>query len=132
MTTPAEIARTCLIGSETNALSFPQIVATLIEGGFEGYAMDFRRRSATYYLGSGETLVLPLEVETAAIAAAFDAATVREAIGEAQRQAPGYSYAGFCEKVTGAGCAGYMVSFSGRRVVYYGRTAECHVEHFPQ
>jgi hypothetical protein len=31
-----------------------------------------------------------------------------------------------------AGCAGYIVSFLGRRVVYFGRTAETHVEHFPK
>jgi hypothetical protein len=31
-----------------------------------------------------------------------------------------------------AGCAGYIVSFSGRRVVYVGRTAEVHTEYFPQ
>jgi len=44
---------------------------------------------------------------------------------------PGYTYAGFSAKVMAAGCAGYIVSFSGRRAVYLGRTAEIHVEHFP-
>jgi len=34
-------------------------------------------------------------------------------------------------QVKAAGCAGYLVSFLGRRVVYYGRSAETHVEHFP-
>jgi hypothetical protein len=31
-----------------------------------------------------------------------------------------------------AGCAGYIVSFTGRRAVYFGRNAEIHVECFPQ
>jgi hypothetical protein len=43
-----------------------------------------------------------------------------------------YSYVAFCEKAKAAGCAGYLVSFLGRRVVYFGRTAETHVEHFPK
>lgn len=30
-----------------------------------------------------------------------------------------------------AGCAGYIVSFIGRRVLHLGRTAETHIEHFP-
>ena len=30
-----------------------------------------------------------------------------------------------------AGCAGYLVSFPGRRVLYWGRTAHTHVEMFP-
>lgn len=128
----AAIAQACLNGSETNTMTFPQAVGTLLAAGFEGYAIDFRRRTATYYLNDGETVLLPLRDSPPSVAPAFDAAVVREAIGEAQSLAPGYSYAGFCEKVTGAGCAGYIVSFSGKRVVYYGRTAECHVEHFPQ
>ncbi len=31
-----------------------------------------------------------------------------------------------------AGCAGYFVSLIGRRAVYFGRTAETHVEPFPR
>lgn len=38
---------------------------------------------------------------------------------------------GFCRKVAAAGCAGYVVSFPGRRAVYMGRTGETHVETFP-
>ena len=49
----------------------------------------------------------------------------------AQSQAPGYSHRGFCEKAAAAGCAGYLVSFSGRRALYMGRTAETRVEKFP-
>jgi hypothetical protein len=33
--------------------------------------------------------------------------------------------------VKALGCAGYLVSFPGRRVVYFGRAAEFHVERFP-
>jgi uncharacterized protein YbcV (DUF1398 family) len=66
------------------------------------------------------------------VAAEFHANDVERAVREAQNKAPGYTYAGFCEKVKAAGCAGYLVSFLGKRVVYFGRTAETHVEHFPQ
>ena len=50
----------------------------------------------------------------------------------AQANPPEYSYSAFCKNVKAFGCAGYIVSFSGRRVLYFGRTAETHVEHFPQ
>jgi uncharacterized protein YbcV (DUF1398 family) len=56
---------------------------------------------------------------------------VREAIREAQQAAESYTYKGFCDKVAGAGCAGYLVSFPGRRVLYFGRTGETHTEYFP-
>ncbi|WP_199553866.1 DUF1398 domain-containing protein [Sandaracinobacteroides hominis] len=41
-----------------------------------------------------------------------------------QANGPDYSYAAFSRNVKAAGCAGYLVSFLGRRVVYYGRTAD--------
>lgn len=127
-----EIAASCLRAAEDNAMSFPQIVATLMEAGFESYAIDFRRGTATYYLTSGDSVELPTSLEHGPVAPAFDTTTIQAAIKEAQRLAPGYTYRGFRQKVTAAGCAGYVVSFPGRRAVYFGRTAETHVEHFPR
>ena len=47
------IARACLEGAEGNTMNFPQIVGALMEAGFEGYAIDYRRATATYYLPEG-------------------------------------------------------------------------------
>lgn len=112
-------------------MTFPQIVGTLMEAGFESYAIDFRRATATYFLPDGESIELPAHRVDAAVAPSFDTALMQAAIREAQRQVPGYTYRGFCEKAVSAGCAGYAVSFSGRRALYFGRTAETHVEPFP-
>jgi uncharacterized protein YbcV (DUF1398 family) len=125
------IAQACLDAAHHDTMTFPEIIGRLMAAGFEGYAIDFRARAATYYMADGGSMALGLPDPGAPIAAAFDAAIVKEAIGEAQRQVPGYSYRGFCKKVAAAGCAGYQVSFTGRRVLYYGRTAETHVEQFP-
>ena len=112
-------------------MTFPQIVATLIEEGFEGYSVDFRRTTVTYYAPNGDSVGLPMHAPEVPVAAAFDTASIQAAIKEAQQLVPGFSYRGFCRKVAAAGCAGYMVSFAGRRALYIGRTAETHVEHFP-
>lgn len=125
------VARDCRAAAEDNTMSFPEIVGKLMQEGFEGYAIDYRRATATYYLAEGCSVVLPTHRTEVPVAAAFDAATVRAAIAEAQQMVPGYTYKGFCNKVTRSGCAGYMVSFSGRRALYFGRTAETHVEKFP-
>ena len=126
-----KIAAACLGGAETGGLTFPEIVGTLMSEGFDGYQADLRAGEIAYYLPDGDNVRLPAVKPATAIAEKFDAAIVRDAIREAQANAPGYSYAGFCEKVAGAGCAGYLVSFPGRRVVYFGRTGEIHTEHFP-
>ncbi len=112
-------------------MTFPKIVGMLMEAGFESYAIDFRRATATYYLPDGESIELPVHRVNAPVAPSFDTALMQAAIREAQQQVPGYTYRGFCEKAVSAGCAGYVVSFSGRRALYVGRTAETHVEHFP-
>ncbi len=127
-----EIARSCLAGAETGTINFPEIVRTLTAEGFEGYAIDFRRNTATYYMTVSNSAVLPIHKERTPIAQTLDIDAVQLAIREAQQSVPGYSYLSFCAKIRTAGCAGYMVSFSGRRAVYYGRTGELHVEHFPR
>jgi uncharacterized protein YbcV (DUF1398 family) len=124
-------ARTCLEGAEGNMLTFPQIVDTLMRDGFESYRIDFRRAIATYYLPNGESIDLPTHKVDVPVAPAFDAEAVQAAIQEAQQLVLGYTYRGFCRKVASAGCAAYMVSFSGGRALYIGRTAETHVEYFP-
>ena len=125
-----KLAETCLRGAETNTMTFPQIVGTLMQEGFESYAIDFRRASATYRTVTASWC--RRTTEDVPIAPALDVSAVQATIREAQALAPGYSYAGFCAQVMRAGCAGYVVSLSGRRAVYFGRTAETHVELFPQ
>lgn len=126
------IAQQCLEGAEKGTMTFPQIVGILIEAGFDGYLVDLRLSQATYYLPGGEDVELPTHGSSVAVAARFDTEAVQAAIREAQALVPGYTYRGFCDKVKQAGCAGYLVSFPGHRVLYFGRTAETHVEHFPQ
>ncbi len=124
-------ALTCLNAAEQDALDFPTIVGKLMGAGFESYTVDFRRGRSIYYLPDGQSIELPIHDIGASVAAAFDAGAIQGAIREAQTKAPGYTYAGFCRKIVAAGCAGYTVSFSGRRAVYSGRTAETHLELFP-
>jgi uncharacterized protein YbcV (DUF1398 family) len=128
----ARIAQACLDGAEANSMTFPQIVETLIRAGFESYLVDYRRATATYFLATGESIALPARHGHGPVAPALDSPALQAAIREAQQHVPGYTYAGFCAKAIAAGCAGYIVSFTGRRALYFGRTAETHVEHFPQ
>lgn len=129
-TTVTAIIHDCHLASEEDRLDFPHILTKLHEAGVEGYLVDYRRSTKTYYLSDGESLDLPSPVVDTGISARFDALMVEQAVREAQAKAPGYSYKGFCAKVMQAGCAGYIVSIPGRRVVYFGRTAETHIEHF--
>lgn len=125
------VAQRCLTGAESDTMTFPRIVEALIGAGFESYAVDMRRQTATYYLPDGQSVELVTHRSDSPVAPAFNLAAIRAAIAEAQQLVPGYTYLGFCETIRAAGCAGYLVSFSGRRALYFGRTAETHVELFP-
>lgn len=125
------VIRDCHEATEQDRMTFPQILGALQAAGVEGYLVDFRHATKVYYLPDGDSLELPFPSLDVAVAPAFDADVVKAAIREAQTQAPGYSYRGFCAKTMAAGCAGYLTSILGRRVVYFGRTGDSHVEHFP-
>ncbi len=126
-----DVARATLEGSESGRMTFPESVRLLIEAGFDGYAVDFRHATRTCYMPDGEALELETERTPAPVTEPFDAAMIKEALREAQALVPGYTYKSFCAKVAGAGCAGYLVSLVGKRVLYYGRTGETHTEYFP-
>lgn len=126
-----EAAKTCLKGSESGTLAFPQIVQTLSDSGIESYAVDFRRRIVTYFRDDGKSIELPLHQFQSSVAANFDQSAIQAAVKQAQQNIAGYTFKGFCEKAAAAGCAQYVVSMLGRRVVYLGRTAETHVELMP-
>jgi uncharacterized protein YbcV (DUF1398 family) len=126
------IAQSCLDAAHDGSLAFPVIVGKLIAAGFEGYTVDYRRNTQTCYLPDGDSVALDMPHSDGTTAATFDASAIEGLVRWAQRGESDYSYRGFCEKAKGAGCAGYLVSFLGRRVVYFGRTSETHVEHFPR
>lgn len=123
------VVEDCSKGSENDSLTFPQVLGKLAEAGVEGYTADLRRAAKTYYLPNGESIDIPAHRLDVPVAEAFDAARVESAVRQSQRNE--HTYRDFCRKIADAGCAGYMVSLPGRRAVYFGRTGETHVEHFP-
>lgn len=125
------IAETCLRAAHDGSLNFPTIVGKLIAAGFDGYTVDYRRNMQVFYLPEGDSVALDMPLTAVPVAAVFDAASVERLVRWAQSGAGDYSFQAFSEGAKAAGCAGYMVSFLGRRVVYFGRTAETHVEFFP-
>jgi uncharacterized protein YbcV (DUF1398 family) len=126
------VAQQCMNAAYNNTMTFPEIIGTLVKNGFESYHVDYLRGTATYYHAEGGNVELTTPEHGTVVNKEFQVQVVQSAIKEAQSLVEGYTYVGFCKKVMGAGCAGYIVSFPGKRVVYFGRTAETHVEHFPR
>lgn len=124
-----DIVEECTRGSDEERLTFPAVVMKLMSAGVERYHADLRRAEKTYYLPDGGSHVIasaPIDAQTAR---GFSASAVEAAVRAIQ--AGRISYKTFCERIAAAGCVGYLVSLTGRRAVYYGRTGECYVEPFP-
>lgn len=115
--------------SDEGNQSFGEIVMQLSAAGVERYHQDFLRSERTYYLPNGDSEVVRNEAAGATPARAFLPEGVESAVRATQQGR--IKYKQFCRQAMEAGCVGYHVSIVGRRVVYYGRTGETHVEHFP-
>lgn len=115
--------------SDAGDQSFGEIVKQLAQAGVERYHQDFLRSERTYYLPGGESEVVRNAEVGATPAACFSASGVEAAVRAVQ--AGTIRYKQFCRQAMESGCVGYLVSIAGRRVVYYGRTGEMHVERFP-
>jgi uncharacterized protein YbcV (DUF1398 family) len=114
--------------SDEERISFPDVVKTLMEVGVERYLTDLVAASRTFYMPKGEIEVVRCH-ETSAPAQEFSAEGVEKALRAIQHGEIGYRE--FCERIAAAGCAGYIVSLSGRRALYYGRSNDFYVEWFP-
>lgn len=115
--------------SDGEAISFPDVVRRMMENGIERYHADLPRGDRVFYLPDGRSLLVAGRPEHTPVAANFSAEGVEQAVRAVQ--AGTIRYRAFCQQIAAAGCAGYLVTTSGRRAVYYGRTGETHVELFP-
>jgi uncharacterized protein YbcV (DUF1398 family) len=123
------VIEACTRGSDQERMSFPEVIAKLQEVGVERYHADLVRGEKTYYLATGDSAVVPATPLRSLPAPTFSAAATEAAVRAIQAQQIGYNE--FCERVAAAGCTSYIVSLVGRRVVYFGRSAESHVELMP-
>ena len=123
------VMEACSKASDESSLSFPQVVARLMDTGIEWYHADLLRAEKTYYLPDGKSHAVPNAALSHAPAHEFSAAGVESAIRAIQAQS--ITYKEFCERIGAAGCVGYFVSFPGRQATYFGRTGASYVEPFP-
>ncbi len=122
----AKLASASLSGS----MPFPKIVGGLLAEGVESYLVDYRALNFIFYGTSGGVVVVPLTFEgLPEIAERFDAPSLRAAILDSQTK--GQVFREFCRRAMLAGVHSYYAFLRGKRVVYFGRLGDQHVEWFP-
>jgi uncharacterized protein YbcV (DUF1398 family) len=118
------------IATQQGKVTFPQVVKGLLEVGVESYLVDFATKQKTHYLADGTTHTVAMILDPGPIAAEFSDADLVAAIRGAQ--ADTVRYPEFVKRSTAAGVIGYWAFLTGKRVIYFGRKGEQHVEEFPK
>ena len=116
--------------TQQGKLTFPEVVKGLLEVGVESYLVDFASRQKTHYLADGTTYGVPMILDPGPIAAEFCTADLVAAIRGAQTDT--VRYPEFVRRSTAAGVIGYWAFLTGRKVLYFGRKGEQHIEEFPR
>jgi uncharacterized protein YbcV (DUF1398 family) len=117
------------IATQQGKMTFPQVVKGLLEVGVESYLVDFAAKQKTHYLGHGTTHTVPMILDPGPMAEDFNSADLVAAIRGAQ--ADTVRYPEFVKRSTAAGVIGYWAFLTGKRVIYFGRKGEQHIEEFP-
>ncbi len=111
-------------------MSFPEVVASLLEAGVEYYHVDYISRRKTFYGSDGDVASTAIDYEDLPhVAADFCVEGVREAIRDSQLN--GQKFRDFTHRVMDAGVQGYIAFLRGKRVTYWGRQGDQHTEWFP-
>jgi uncharacterized protein YbcV (DUF1398 family) len=118
------------LATQQGKMTFPQVVQGLLETGVESYLVDFAAKQKTHYLKDGTTHTVPMILDPGPIAAEFNGAELVAAIRGAQ--ADTVRYPEFVKQSTAAGVIGYWAFLTGKRVIYFGRKGEQHIEEFPK
>jgi len=118
-----------LVETQAGELIFPEVVRRLLDAGVESYFCDLAGGVETIYMRDGATLIEKISLPLATIAEEFSREGVVAAIRGAQTDT--IRYPEFVRRSTAAGVIAYWAFLTGRRVVYFGRKGEMHVEEFP-
>jgi len=111
-------------------IAFPEILTRLNQGGVESYHVDLLRNEFRCYTGSGGSLVTSVPLVHDEVAPAFSAEKLE--IINKRVQAGEWSFSDFVRESTAtAGCAYYVVYLKGKKVRYFGRDGDEHVQHLP-
>jgi uncharacterized protein YbcV (DUF1398 family) len=123
-----QIIHELAIATQQGKMTFPHVVKGLLEVGVESYFVDFAAKQKTHYLTDGTTHPIPMILDPGPIAAEFSGGELVAAIRGAQ--ADTVRYPEFVKRSTAAGVIGYWAFLTGKRVIYFGRKGEQHIEEF--
>jgi uncharacterized protein YbcV (DUF1398 family) len=117
-----------LAESQAGKLVFPEVVRRLLEAGVESYFCDLAAGREIFYMSDGKTHTETMTLAIGNVCEDFSSSAVVAAIRGAQTDT--IRYPEFIRQATQAGVIGYWAFLTGKKVIYFGRKGEMHVEEF--
>ncbi len=102
----------------------------LLAVGVESYLIDLATGRETFYMTNGSTHSEIMTLPLAAIAEDFSTTDIVAAIRGAQSDT--VRYPEFVKLARAAGITAYWAFLTGKKVIYFGRKGEMHIEEFPK
>jgi len=127
--TNIEDIRKVLIETHAGKLIFPEVVQRMLAAGATSYFVDTLRSEDVVYLADDTAFTEKMHLSLDPIAEEFSKSTVVAAIRAAQKDE--IRYPEFMRQAAAAGVVAYWAFLTGKRVMYFGRKGEFHVEEFP-
>jgi uncharacterized protein YbcV (DUF1398 family) len=127
--TNLEAIREVLAESHDGQLIFPQVVQRMLAAGVISYFVDLLRSEDVVYLADDTTFTAKMHLPLDPVAEEFSKSAVVAAIRAAQKEQ--IRYPEFMRQAAAAGVVGYWAFLTGKKVIYFGRKGEFHVEEFP-
>jgi uncharacterized protein YbcV (DUF1398 family) len=119
-----------LAKSLAGTITFPEVVRVLTAEGVESYRADLVRLEETFYMPDRSTHVEKMACSAGPIGDRFATDKVVAAIHDSQTGK--CKYREFLGRVMEAGTTSYVTYLKGRKVIYFGRHGDFHIEEFPR
>ena len=119
-----------LAKSQAGELIFPEVVRRLLEVGVESYFCDLANGAEVFYMTDGKSHAEKMFLPLMPIAEEYSSSGLIAAIRGAQTDA--IRYPEFMKRSAAAGVVAYWAFLTGRKVIYFGRKGEIHIEEFPK
>jgi uncharacterized protein YbcV (DUF1398 family) len=119
-----------LAQTQAGELIFPEVVRRLLEVGVESYFCDLATGQETFYMSDGQAHVEKMILPLVPVAEQFSSTGIVAAIRGAQTDT--IRYPEFMKRSAAAGVIAYWAFLTGKKVIYFGRKGEIHVEEFPR
>lgn len=123
------IVKEIITSNLNGSISFPQVIKKLMAEGVESYHVDLVRSENRYYLPNGDSIVESVPHQLLLTTKAFVADEIKANIKSIQEGK--IDYVTFVENIFAAGCVYYIAYLNGRKVIYFGRDGDFHIEKFP-